>query len=91
MKTILLAVLAAMTFAVPALASSSTAFEWASKATSAELQEVKGIGPVISQRIKAAAPFSSDSDLKDRVRGVGPVLLQRMTEKAKGTPSPPKN
>ena len=48
-------------------------------ASAVELQKLKGIGPVLSQRIiderTANGPFASLEDLMKRVKGVGPAKL----------------
>ncbi len=47
----------------------------ANKASQAELESIKGIGPSMSQRMldeRGKSPFASWSDLETRVKGVGP-------------------
>lgn len=48
-------------------------------ATSLELQEITGVGPVISQRIIEARPYSSIDDLK-KVKGIGAVTLLKIKQ-----------
>ena len=47
----------------------------ANKASQAELESIKGIGPSVSQRVldeRAKKPFADWSDMETRVKGVGP-------------------
>jgi len=63
---------ASIGLAAPALASPPTID--INKATQAELETVKGIGPSLSARILQAreqATFASWDDLRQRVRGIG--------------------
>lgn len=50
------------------------------RASSQELQQLKGIGPKTAERIieerSRAGPYSSLQDLSDRVKGIGPKRLQ---------------
>lgn len=53
------------------------------KATQAELESVKGIGPAVSGRIldeRKKASFKDWTDLIDRVKGVGPGNAVRYSE-----------
>jgi competence protein ComEA len=55
----------------------------ANRATEAQLQTVKGIGPAIAARILEArrdGPFHDLADLEARVRGVGPANIQRFAQ-----------
>ncbi|MDY6878730.1 MAG: helix-hairpin-helix domain-containing protein [Thermodesulfobacteriota bacterium] len=56
--------------------SSSTLVDL-NKATAEQLEAIKGIGPVLSQRIIAGRPYKSIEDLL-RVRGIGPKRLKRL-------------
>jgi hypothetical protein len=47
-------------------------------ASAQELQAITGVGPVISQRIIEARPFSSLNELETKVKGIGPVTLQKI-------------
>jgi radical SAM superfamily enzyme with C-terminal helix-hairpin-helix motif len=49
------------------------------RAAPEELQEVKGIGPVLSARIIAARPIKTMEEL-DAVKGVGPAVLMAIYE-----------
>lgn len=46
-------------------------------ASSAQLEELPGVGPVLAQRIVDRRPFTSVDEL-DEVPGVGPTLLERL-------------
>lgn len=46
-------------------------------ATTAELEKVKGIGPVLAGRIVAARPFKAADDLR-KVKGIGPKKYEQM-------------
>ena len=48
-------------------------------ATQAELQSLKGIGPVISKRIIEGRPYNDISDIL-RVKGIGPKKFARMKD-----------
>jgi competence protein ComEA len=54
----------------------------ANKASQAELEAVKGIGPTMSTKIvdaRKAGPFADWSDLQSRVKGVGPASATRFS------------
>ncbi|MEW5885895.1 MAG: helix-hairpin-helix domain-containing protein [Pseudomonadota bacterium] len=54
----------------------------ANRASAADLDAVKGIGPVMVERIVAARqqrPFANWSDFSHRVRGVGPTTAARLS------------
>lgn len=67
--------------AAPALASTSAVD--VNKATQAELETIKGIGPAMSAKILAArksGEFKDWNDLVQRVSGMGPGNARRMSE-----------
>lgn len=49
-------------------------------ASKAQLEALPGVGPAFAERIIAARPLKSLSDL-DRVKGVGPVMLERLKDR----------
>lgn len=49
-------------------------------ASAEDLEEIIGVGPKIAQRIIAARPFYSLSELEIKVKGIGPVTLQKIRE-----------
>jgi competence protein ComEA len=52
------------------------------KASAAELDGIKGIGPAVSGRIldeRKKAPFKDWNDLKARVKGVGPGTAAKLS------------
>lgn len=52
------------------------------RASEADLDGVKGIGPALSRRIlaeRAQAPFSGWNDLIARVKGIGPAAAGRLS------------
>jgi competence protein ComEA len=53
------------------------------RASQAELERLRGVGPQLSARILAARegrPFSDWEDLRDRVTGLGPVQSARLSK-----------
>jgi len=65
----------------------ATALAWAAvdlnKATQAELESVKGIGPAVSGRIldeRKKSPFKDWDDFIVRIKGVGPGNAARFSE-----------
>jgi len=48
-------------------------------ASAAELQSIKGIGPVISERIIEGRPYNEISDIL-KVHGIGPKKFARMKD-----------
>ena len=53
------------------------------KANAAELDSIKGIGPVMSQRIldeRQKAPFKDWNDCMSRVNGVGPATAAKVSD-----------
>lgn len=53
------------------------------KANAAELDSIKGIGPVMSQRIldeRQKAPFKDWNDFMSRVNGVGPATAAKFSD-----------
>ena len=72
-KNFLLAVLAALSMAL--FSSATFAATDINKASQAELEEVKGIGPAMSARIleeRKKSAFKNWDDVVERVKGVGP-------------------
>lgn len=72
-KNFLLAVMAALTLAL--FSASALAATDINKASQAELEEVKGIGPAMSTRIldeRKKSTFKNWDDVVERVKGVGP-------------------
>lgn len=70
-----------LSLAAPAIAGSGTVD--ANKATQAELETIKGIGPAMSSKILAArksGDFKDWDDLVQRVSGMGPGNARRMSE-----------
>ncbi len=55
--------------------------------TSEELQNIRGIGPVLSERIVKARPFQSVDDLR-RVEGLGSTTIDRMRPYVTVRPAP---
>jgi competence protein ComEA len=54
----------------------------ANRASASDLDAIKGIGPVLVERIVAARlerPFANWSDFSNRVRGVGPTTAARLS------------
>ena len=54
----------------------------ANQASPADLDAIKGIGPVMVERIVSARqqrPFANWSDFSNRVRGVGPATATRLS------------
>ncbi|MDD9858547.1 MAG: helix-hairpin-helix domain-containing protein, partial [Gammaproteobacteria bacterium] len=47
------------------------------RATRAQLESIKGIGPTLAERIIAARPYSS-TDALLKVRGIGPATLRKI-------------
>jgi competence protein ComEA len=79
LNSVLLA--ASLSLAAPAFASASAVD--VNKATQAELETVKGIGPAMSSKILAARKsgnFKDWDDLVQRVSGMGPGNARRMSE-----------
>lgn len=65
-----------------ALAAPALALD-ANRATAAELETVRGIGPALAARIVEARrerPFSDLDDVGARVRGIGEAKLRRLRE-----------
>lgn len=58
------------------------------RASSDELQAVRGIGPRMAARIVATRPFASWQDLQ-RVRGIGPATSRRLSRSLRLGPPPP--
>ncbi|MFO7821553.1 MAG: helix-hairpin-helix domain-containing protein [Lentisphaeria bacterium] len=48
-------------------------------ATAEQLQQLKGIGPILAKRIEDARPFETIDDLK-KVKGIGPKTLKRLRD-----------
>lgn len=72
---------AVLGLAAPAMAAASAVD--ANKATQAELETVKGIGPAMSAKILAArksGSFKDWDDLVQRVSGMGPGNARRMSD-----------
>jgi len=75
-------VLAALCAAALALASAQAQAVEANQASPADLDAIKGIGPVMVERIVSARqqrPFANWSDFSNRVRGVGPATATRLS------------
>lgn len=73
---------AAVVALVCAIAGQAWALD-ANKATQAELETIRGVGPTLASRIIEARrmqPFADLDDLKARVRGIGDANLGRMRE-----------
>ncbi|MGL6110893.1 MAG: ComEA family DNA-binding protein [Rubrivivax sp.] len=76
-------ILAALILAAFAFASAAQAAVDANKASQAELETIKGIGPGLSGKIldaRKAAAFKDWTDLVDRVGGVGPGNAARFSQ-----------
>lgn len=76
------AIAATLLLATAALASPAHAAD-ANKATQAELEAVKGIGPAMAERIleeRKKAPFKNWADMIDRVKGLGEGNAARYSE-----------
>jgi competence protein ComEA len=64
------------------LASAGASAVEANRASASDLDAIKGIGPVMVERIVAARqqrPFANWSDFSNRVRGVGPATAARLS------------
>ena len=75
--------LTALCAVVLALASAQTQAVEANRAAPADLDAIKGIGPVMVERIVAARqqrPFADWRDFSSRVRGVGPATATRLSD-----------
>lgn len=61
-------------------------------ASAAELEQIRGIGPALAQRIVAVRTregrFRDDADLRRRVRGIGEANLRRMVAAGLSIPGP---
>ena len=82
-RHLLAAILAMLSFALATAATAATAAVDVNKASQAELETVKGIGPGLSGKILAArqqAQFKDWTDLVDRVGGVGPGNAARFSQ-----------
>lgn len=80
-RNIIASLLAAL--ALNALALDASAAVDANRATQAELETVKGIGPGLSGKIleaRKSGEFKSWSDMVDRVGGVGPGNAARFSQ-----------
>ncbi len=80
-RNIIASLLAAL--ALNALAFDASAAVDANRATQAELETVKGIGPGLSGKIleaRKSGEFKSWSDMVDRVGGVGPGNAARFSQ-----------
>jgi competence protein ComEA len=74
------AILAALAMSTVSLAAAATDVN---RASVAELETIKGIGPALSAKITSArqqAPFKDWADLVDRVSGLGPTHAQRFSQ-----------
>lgn len=74
------AILAALAMTTASLAAAATDVN---RASVAELEAIKGIGPALSAKITSArqqAPFKDWADLVDRVSGLGPSHAQRFSQ-----------
>ncbi len=70
-----------MAFVTLLLSTTSASALDVNKASVEELQQVKGIGPVIAERIvkeRRKGRFQSMADLQDRVTGVGPEIAKNL-------------
>lgn len=75
--TIALSALLLSVLSAPALAVD------VNRATQAELEELKGVGPALSGRIleaRKAGPFKDWTDMVDRVSGIGPGNAARLSQ-----------
>jgi competence protein ComEA len=80
-RNLLSALLLSATLALP-LAASAADLD-INKATEAQLDSVKGLGPVMTRRIleeRGKAPFANWSDLIQRVQGIGPRSAEKMSQ-----------
>ena len=62
------------------------------RASVQQLQQVRGIGPAMAQRIVAARrerPFASFDDFRQRVPGIGPVRARQFREAGLGVKGGP--
>ena len=53
------------------------------RATEAELDNLRGVGPAFTRRILAARaqqPFATWADLMDRVSGMGPLVARNLSQ-----------
>ncbi|MFZ4650315.1 MAG: ComEA family DNA-binding protein [Rubrivivax sp.] len=83
MKRILVTLLLAACAAAAPLAFAGSSPVDVNKASQAELETVKGIGPAMSAKILAArksGEFKGWDDLVDRVGGLGPGNARRMSD-----------
>lgn len=77
-RNILISLVTAFAFAASALAAVDV-----NRATQAELESVKGIGPGLSTKIldaRKAGEFKNWADMVERVSGVGPGNAARMSQ-----------
>jgi len=77
-RNIIISLITAFAFAASALAAVD-----ANRATQAELESVKGIGPGMSTKIldaRKSGEFKNWADMVDRVNGVGPGNAARMSQ-----------
>lgn len=68
--------------AVLALSAACASAAEANRASASDLDAIKGIGPVMAERIVAARqerPFAHWGDFSNRVRGVGPATAARLS------------
>jgi len=75
--------LAALCATALALASAPAHAVEANRASPADLDAIKGVGPVMVERIVAARqqrPFADWRDFSSRVRGVGPATATRLSD-----------